>query len=117
MDFVACDLASALAASFDLIVSNPPYVPSTESLPREVRDHEPPVALYGGHDGLELYRRLIPEAARLLHPGGRLILELAFNAADAVAAMLDGWNEIRIIPDLAGLPRVIEAHLSHKHIR
>lgn len=87
-------------------------MPATESLPREVREHEPPVALYGGEDGLDLYRRLIPEAARLLHPGGRLIMELAFNAADPVTKLLDGWSDIRVIPDLAGLPRVIEA--SHK---
>ena len=109
VDFVACDLASALRGPFDLMVSNPPYVPSSESLPREVRDFEPGIALYGGEDGLAVYRRLIPEAARLLRPGGWLILELAYNAADRVRGMLEGWEQVRVIPDLAGLPRVIEA--------
>lgn len=109
IEFVACDLAGALHHRFDLIVANPPYVPSTESLPREVRDFEPAVALYAGEDGFAIYRRLIPEAARLLQPGGRLIMELAYNAGDAVPAMLDGWSEVRVTPDLAGLPRVIEA--------
>lgn len=107
--FVACDLAGALAGNFDLIVSNPPYVPAAESLPREVRDFEPGVALYGGEDGLAIYRRLIPEAAPLLKPGGWLIMEIAYNTADRVQAMLDGWTDVRVIADLAGLPRVIEA--------
>lgn len=111
VDFVACDLASALAGPFDLIVSNPPYVPFSESLPREVRDFEPGVALYGGDDGLAVYRRLIPEAARLLRPGGWLILELAYDAGDAVRGMLEGWKEVSVIADLAGLPRVIEARI------
>jgi release factor glutamine methyltransferase len=109
VDFVACDLTGALAGRFDLIVSNPPYVPKTESLPREVRDFEPELALYGGEDGLEIYRRLIPEAARLLNPGGSLIMELAFNAGDAVRSLLEEWSDVRVNPDLAGLARVILA--------
>jgi release factor glutamine methyltransferase len=108
--FVAGDLASVLAdGSFDLVVSNPPYIPESESLPREVRDHEPGVALYGGADGLEIYRRLIPEAARVLAPGGRLIIELGYGSADAVQAMLAGWNDVTLDNDLAGIPRVITA--------
>jgi release factor glutamine methyltransferase len=108
--FVVGDLASVLAdASFDLVVSNPPYIPESESLPREVRDHEPGVALYGGADGLEIYRRLIPEAARVLAPGGRLIMELGYGSADAVQAMLAGWNDVMLDNDLAGIPRVITA--------
>ena len=79
VDFVACDLGAALRdGSFDLVVSNPPYVAGRDraSLQREVRDHEPALALFGGDDGLEIYRRLIPEAARLLRPGGWLMMEL-----------------------------------------
>jgi release factor glutamine methyltransferase len=112
VEFVACDLANALTGSFDLIVSNPPYVPSTEALPREVRDFEPDAALYGGEDGLAIYRRLIPEAERLLKPGGWLIMEIAYQGGDAVSAMLTGWSEVGVIPDLAGLPRVIRAQRS-----
>ena len=109
VDFLACDLGSALrSASFDLVVSNPPYVPARDAanVQREVRDHEPPVALYGGHDGLEIYRRLIPEAARLLRPGGWLIMELGYAATEEVGEMLDGWADVEIRSDLAGLPRV-----------
>ena len=69
--------------SFDLVVSNPPYVPARDraTLQREVRDYEPDVALFGGDDGLEIYRRLIPEAARLLRPGGWLVMELGYDPA------------------------------------
>src|SRR5271154_3997654 len=107
VNFVQCDLGSAFAGNvFDLVVSNPPYIPRSELLPREVREHEPEIALYGGPDGLDVYRRLIPDAARLVRPGGWLILELACNAAHAVEEMLRDWQEIRLLPDLAGLPRV-----------
>ncbi len=112
--FIACDLASAVASrSFDLVVSNPPYVPEDDSstIQREVRDYEPAVALYGGADGLEIYRRLIPEAARLLKPGGWLVMELGYKSSDAVRGMLGGWKEVEVIPDLAGWPRVIVARL------
>jgi release factor glutamine methyltransferase len=107
--FVQCDLASSFAANaFDLVVSNPPYVPTLEDLPREVRDHEPAMALFAGPNGLDIYRRLIPEARRLLKPGGYLIMELASPTAPEVAQMLhdNAWQEIRIAPDLAGLPRI-----------
>jgi len=108
--FAACDLAAAFAAaSFDLVVSNPPYVPETDSLPREVREHEPAVALYGGADGLEIYRRLIPEAARVLEPGGWLIVEIGYRSAEAVGALFGGWHEVAVENDLAGIPRVISA--------
>jgi release factor glutamine methyltransferase len=108
-------LGSALrAASFDLVISNPPYVPARDAanVQREVRDHEPPVALYGGHDGLEIYRRLIPDAARLLRPGGWLIMELGYAATEEVGEMLEGWAAVEIHSDLAGLPRVAIARVS-----
>jgi release factor glutamine methyltransferase len=91
--FVCCDLGAAFpASSFDVVVSNPPYVPEigAGALQREVREHEPAVALYGGADGFAVYRRLIPEAARLLRPSGWLIMELAYNAVDTVTEILVG---------------------------
>jgi release factor glutamine methyltransferase len=108
-EFVQCDLAGALSGPFDLIVSNPPYIPEGEGLPREVREHEPAVALFGGSDGFEIYRRLIPEVARLLKPGGWLVMELGYRSADTVRSMLTGWRDVEVIADLAGLSRVVKA--------
>jgi release factor glutamine methyltransferase len=78
-----------------------------------VRDHEPAVALFGGADGFNVYRRLIPEAGRLLKPGGWLLMELGHKSAETVRAMLpdDRWHDIELIPDLAGFIRVIAARL------
>ncbi|HUP03358.1 MAG TPA: peptide chain release factor N(5)-glutamine methyltransferase [Bryobacteraceae bacterium] len=107
-----CDVLAAVAPnSMDLIVANPPYVPLTqrEGLQREVRDFEPHVALFGGPTGLEIYRRIVDDAPRVLRPGGYLIMELGFGTSDAVADMLGGWNEVDVEPDLAGIPRVIAA--------
>jgi release factor glutamine methyltransferase len=110
--FVECDLGSALAgASFDVVVSNPPYVPERDrpTLAREVRDHEPELALFAGDDGLSVYRRLIPDALRLLAPGGWLIMELGHDSLAPVREMLAGWDEIEVVNDLAGIPRVVVA--------
>jgi len=109
---VVGDLMEAIAPdSMDVIVSNPPYVPLTqrEGLQREVRDFEPHVALFAGETGLEIYRRIVADAPRVLQPGGWLILELGFGTCDAVNEMLSGWSEVRVEPDLAGIPRVIAA--------
>ena len=109
---VVCDLAEAMAAhSFDLVVSNPPYVPLTQKdgLQREVRDFEPHVALFGGETGFELYDRIVDDAPRLLRSGGWLIMELGFGCVNHVEQLLRGWRNVRIVPDLAGIPRVIAA--------
>jgi release factor glutamine methyltransferase len=113
--FICCDLVSAVASrSMDLIVSNPPYVPRTDepALQREVRDWEPELALFGGKTGLEVYERLAAEAARVLVPQGWLVMELGFQSRDRVAEMLRDWSEVRVQPDLAGIPRVIKARLA-----
>lgn len=99
---------------FDLVVSNPPYVASGEAatLPREVREHEPEAALFGGPTGIEIYPQLIAQAGALLAPRGLLVLELGYNLADGVREMFHvqpGWANVSITKDLAGIPRVIVA--------
>ena len=112
---VICDLDAAFAdRAFDLIVSNPPYVPDAElaGLAREVRDHEPRVALTSGSTGFEIYERLISGARRTLRPGGRLVLELGYNSSERVVRLLDGgFGDIRLTADLAGIPRVVSCRL------
>jgi release factor glutamine methyltransferase len=112
VEFVASDLLAAIAdSSIDLIVSNPPYVPLTqkEGLQREVRDFEPHVALFGGETGFELYDRIVADAPRVLRPDGILIMELGFGSIGHVSALLESWRDVRVEPDLAGIPRVIAA--------
>jgi release factor glutamine methyltransferase len=105
---------SAIAdGSADLIVSNPPYVPLSqkEGLQKEVREWEPHVALFAGDNGFEVYDRIVAAAPRVLRPGGWLVMELGFGTRDYVVWLLSGWKEVRIEPDLAGIPRVIAARL------
>ncbi|MCS6951322.1 MAG: peptide chain release factor N(5)-glutamine methyltransferase [Bryobacterales bacterium] len=113
--FVLCDLMAAIApASMELIVSNPPYVSRSEvqGLQREVRAYEPEVALVAGDSGLEVYERLIGDAPRVLKPGGWLIVELGYRSLEPVRALLDArWRDVSVVPDLAGLPRVLTARL------
>ena len=113
--FVVCDLMEAIAGgTMDVIVSNPPYVPlaQREGLQREVRDFEPQVALFAGRTGFELYDRIVADAPRVLKPGGWLIMELGFTSLDHVQALLSGWDSLRVVPDLAGIPRVIAARVA-----
>jgi len=110
--FVACDYVSALSGAFDLVVSNPPYIRSGEitTLAVEVRDHDPRRALDGGTDGLDAYRRLVPESTRLLVPGGSLVLEVGHDQSDDVEAFLTRTGlELPGPPrlDLAGIRRAV----------
>jgi release factor glutamine methyltransferase len=123
INFVECNLLQGLPDSFpatrhspllfDLIVSNPPYVGRREraTLMREVREHEPEIALYGGEEGYELYANLIAQAALHLKPGGILVLELGHNSLPAVRPLLDetNWTNVGVTNDLAGIPRVLAA--------
>jgi len=115
VSFVRCDLMSAIAdRSMEMIVSNPPYVPLGDraGLQREVRDYEPKVALFAGPTGFEIYERLVAGAARVLRPRGWLILELGYNSRERVRGMLgDCWGDVRVTPDLAGIPRVLAARI------
>ncbi len=106
------DLMTSIAAgSMDLIVSNPPYVPiaQREGLQREVRDFEPHVALFGGASGFEIYDRIVADAPRVLRPGGWLVMELGFGCAEHVVGRVRDWAEVEVLPDLAGIPRVVAA--------
>jgi release factor glutamine methyltransferase len=96
---------------FDLVVSNPPYV-SSNALPglqREVRDHEPLVALSPGEDGLNIIRRLLQDAPAFLNPNGRLIMEIGFDQGERVQSLIDAqvWRLVEIRPDLQHIPRIV----------
>ena len=113
VSFSQSDLLSVFPdASFGCIVSNPPYIPSGQcgSLQSEVQ-FEPLLALDGGADGLAVYRRIVPDAARVLKEGGVLMMELGYGEAESVAALLEssGYTEIEIRKDLSGISRMISA--------
>jgi release factor glutamine methyltransferase len=109
--FLCGDLLTPVAGErFEMVVSNPPYVPVADraGLAVEVRDYEPELALFAGDDGLDLYRRLIPAAFDALTPGGFLLLEIGFGQSPAVGELLarTGFERIEFVPDLQGIPRV-----------
>ena len=131
VDFVECNLADVLldgsraeghaalaprareSSPFDLLISNPPYIGRCEeaTLPREVRDHEPALALFGGETGTELYEPLVAQAAALLKPDGILVLELGHASAEEVSRLLlaPEWTGVAVTNDLAGITRVASA--------
>jgi release factor glutamine methyltransferase len=105
---------AAIPNEFDLVISNPPYIPTAQiaTLEPEVRDHEPGIALDGGVDGLEFYRMIAHQAAARIAPGGKLLLELGCGQAEAVPAILvnERWTVETVLPDYAGIPRILIAH-------
>ena len=112
--FVACDFADAVAPGCDIVVANPPYIPTDDiaALAPDVRDFDPRLALDGGRDGLSAYRAIAGDAARVLAPGGWLALEIGVGQAEAVAALLVQHGlavPCAPRPDLAGRPRVVMA--------
>lgn len=104
--FVQSDLLRSVPGEFDVVVSNPPYVATGERLEPQVRLYEPQEALYAGPTGLEVYRRLIPEAKHAVVAGGWLLLEMGHGQRDAVSALLTGWDAVTFVDDLQGIPRV-----------
>jgi len=105
--FVESDLLAAVAGEqFDVVVSNPPYVAEGETLEPQVRDYEPASALFAGAEGLDVYKRLIPQAWAALRPGGWLLLEIGHGQRDASERLLTGWGSVSFIADLQGIPRV-----------
>jgi release factor glutamine methyltransferase len=111
--FLQSDLLAALdGANFDAVVSNPPYVAEAEVLEPQVANYEPHTALYAGSTGLEIYERLIPQARKRLKPQGWLMLEIGFGQLAAVEALLHDWSAVSFMPDLQGIPRVVQAQKS-----
>ncbi|MBM6676166.1 peptide chain release factor N(5)-glutamine methyltransferase [Olsenella uli] len=119
VDVVECDLASGvdpkLMGTFSVLVSNPPYIPTrvlADEVPAEVRDFEPELALDGGSDGLDVFRRLLDLAPEALAPGGMLAVELFEGALDAAAGLVrerDDWASVEVREDLTHRPRVLVA--------
>jgi release factor glutamine methyltransferase len=102
------DWTQGLAGAFDLILANPPYIATDEPLPRQVREHEPAAALFAGADGLDDYRRIVPELRRLLAPGGAAVLEIGWTQADSVSALarMCGFA-VALYRDLGDRPRAL----------
>jgi release factor glutamine methyltransferase len=97
--------------AFDFVVSNPPYVGESEEdqVQLEVRKFEPRQAVFAGSTGFEVIARLIPQAHVALKPGGWLVMEISGTIADGVRPLLAGWNDVQVINDLQGIPRVVSA--------
>lgn len=105
--FIESDLLAALPnEKFDLILSNPPYVPASDELEPQVHEFEPHSALFAGESGLDIYRRLIPQAHHALVPGGWLLMEIGHGQQPSLTQLLAGWQNVAFVPDLQGIPRV-----------
>lgn len=110
--FVQCDYATALSGAFDVIVSNPPYIPSADiaTLEQDVRDHDPHLALDGGADGLDAYRTILPQAIALLVPGGSLVFEVGHDQGVPVSEMMHAAGLALLgapRTDLSGVQRAV----------
>lgn len=110
-DWIESDLFTGIVGAFDMILSNPPYIPSAviETLQPEVREHDPRLALDGKEDGLYFYRRIIEESREYLNFGGHLIFEIGAEQGEAVSSYMRecGYTEVTVKKDLAGLDRVV----------
>ena len=108
--FIQSDLFSRIRGRFDVIVSNPPYIPTAEidTLQREVKDYEPRLALDGGADGLDIYRRIAAEASKYLNRGGTLIMEVGAGQAADVVKMFRGNSYSMVVQDFNGIDRYVK---------
>ncbi len=110
-EFVHSDLFERITGKFEIIVSNPPYIPSGEisGLMEEVRDHDPRMALDGGEDGLSFYKKIISQAKGWLCPGGELFFEIGSDQGEAVSSLMKQarYRQVKVSQDLAGLDRVV----------
>ncbi|MFA7636703.1 MAG: peptide chain release factor N(5)-glutamine methyltransferase [Monoglobales bacterium] len=118
VSFEACDIfAKDHFGKFDIITSNPPYITDSDmlTLPPDVADFEPHIALSGGADGLNFYRRITEIAPRNLNPNGVLIFEVGVGESDAVAVLMsESFTDIKITKDLAGIDRTVSGKLKEK---
>ena len=114
-DFLKSDLYEKVTGKFDLLVSNPPYIERKviPTLMEEVREYDPYIALDGGEDGLDFYRRIIGGAQDYLKRGGQILMEIGSGQAQAVSELLReaGFKEIDVCRDFAGLDRVVSGRL------
>lgn len=110
-EWICSDLFGNISGTFDIIVSNPPYIEDEviKTLMKEVQEHEPKLALSGGPDGLTFYRRIVRDSVKYLNPQGKLFFEIGCEQGEAVMALMKeaGYREIRIVRDYAGLDRVV----------
>jgi release factor glutamine methyltransferase len=109
------DVYDGLEGTFDLIVSNPPYIPDGDRafLQAEVGEFEPHTALFGGHDGLDVVRRIVEDAPGFLNPGGFLLIEIGFGQAEIVKGLFDSnvWEQVGFLSDLQNIPRITKSRL------
>ena len=117
IEFIKSDLFNEIkqeiaGRKFDLLVTNPPYIrtDAIENLQREIRDHEPLIALDGGTDGLDFYRRIASEAGDYLRPDACILMEIGYDQADAIIDLFAaaGLKDAKVFQDLTGLDRVAE---------
>ena len=111
-DLLARFLDRDFLGTFDFVISNPPYVgkQDTDMVQQEVRQFEPRIAWGNLERGDEIYARLFPQALEVLRPGGFVVVEIGYNMGDQVLALLGhDWSETEVVPDLAGIPRVVSA--------
>ncbi len=111
IQFHRTDLLEGISGEFEFVVSNPPYVGESEEdqVQLEVRKFEPRNAVFAGPKGTEVIDRLIPQALRVLRPGGWFVMEISGTIADEVRSLLKSWDHVSIVPDLQGIPRVVRA--------
>jgi release factor glutamine methyltransferase len=110
--FRKSDLLSVYTGEkFDFVISNPPYVGEADAdkVQKQVRDFEPKIAVFSGREGMDIYRRLIPQAHEALRPGGWFVAEIGFSEEANARNLLAGWSEIQVTADLQGIPRVVAA--------
>jgi release factor glutamine methyltransferase len=110
--FNKSDLLTVYAdEKFDFVISNPPYVGEADAdkVQKQVREFEPKIAVFSGREGMDIYRRLIPQAYAALRPGGWFVAEIGYSEEEKVRNLLAGWSEIQVTADLQGIPRVVAA--------
>ncbi len=111
VSFLQSDVLDAVTrdGTYDFVISNPPYVALSEAdkVQDVVKKHEPKVAVFAGEHGLDVIRRLIPQAHETLRIGGYLVMEIGYSMSDAVMAIMEGFDDVHAVPDLAGIQRVV----------